>query len=324
MIGLGAVFLLIHIKLLYTLCSGLQGGDMNEKKPKADFCIAVDFEKDSSDPARVFRTISGLIESFSGFDRELAKSIHVKIEPVLLLEDVEIGSIKVWLKNCLECIDDEALKNLDWRPQLGKYLVKAKYITIDFLSKKTTITDRKELEDLGENLLELAKETDIIEIPSYTPVPLPRLAENIEKVSCALSHLSPHDTARFLTPFGDASFNLDFSCAPETIEEILTERQITTTPEMILKVKRPDYLGEAKWDFRHDGRNFDAKILDKEWLQEFQERRVDVRPGDALRARVKVVVKYDSANEVIGSQHEILEVFEVIPGPTAEQVSFVP
>jgi hypothetical protein len=66
---------------------------------KADFCIEIDYKKDSENPSRVFEAMTALIKSFQSFDEDLIKSIDNKIEPVLLLEDIEIGSLKTWLAN---------------------------------------------------------------------------------------------------------------------------------------------------------------------------------------------------------------------------------
>ena len=54
---------------------------------------------------------------------------------------------------------------------------------------------------------------------------------------------------------------------------------------MILAVKKPDYLGDSKWDLRHGKRPISARIEDGAWLRRFQSREVDVRPGNYFVAR---------------------------------------
>lgn len=89
----------------------------SKKDLKADFCIEIDFEKGSESPSRVFRTMTGLIETFQDIDRDLIQSINQsineKIEPVVIIEDIEAGSLRTWLANRIRDIDDEALKNID-------------------------------------------------------------------------------------------------------------------------------------------------------------------------------------------------------------------
>ena len=90
--------------------------------------------------------------------------------------------------------------------------------------------------------------------------------------------------------------------------------------EMILKVKKPDYLGESKWDFRHGRRSFPAKIIHKEWLENFQDREIDIRPGDSIRAMVEMTDKYDFNEELIGTDYNILQVIEVIQINSHKQI----
>ncbi len=138
---------------------------------RADFCIEIDFNKESEAPSRVFRALSDLIDSFHAFDSDLLKAIDSKIESVVLLEDIQAGSVKTWLRYILDVVDDDALKHIDWKPAVGKYLVKAKYYVIKFIDGKTEITDRKEIDQLNKSLLALAEETDVRQIPEVVWVP---------------------------------------------------------------------------------------------------------------------------------------------------------
>ena len=199
----------------------------------ADFCIEIDFEKGRENPTRVFKAMTNLIEEFEALDRELVRSISGSIQPVLLLEDVESASIKAWLRQFVEGIDDDALKGIDWRPQVGKYLVNAKYCFVNFLEKHTTITDRGEISDLKQELLSAAEETDVLHIPAYSPMPDARIAGTLQELTGAVGHLRDGDSAKFVgLESNEASFNLEFSISPETIENLLTRQTITNISQM--------------------------------------------------------------------------------------------
>ncbi len=293
---------------------------------KSEFCIAIDFEKGSENPSRVFRAMFELIEAFQRLDVDLVKSIDSKIEPIALLEDIETGSIKAWLGHILRNIDDQALKELDWKPLIGQYLVKSKYAIINFLENKTEITDRQQIEALEKDLLRLAEETEVRTFPAYSPIARPKLLSGISDITKALSHLSEEDKATFQTPEGTTGFNLQFNFAPDSIEKLLTDETITNTSEMILKVKKPDYLGESRWEFRHGATPISAKVADNEWLHKFQNRQVDIRPGDSIRAKVEITVKYGYDKEVVSSSHIIVEVVEILPfvPPDTSQIPIEP
>lgn len=293
---------------------------MPEKKDiQADFCIQIDFDKESPQPSRVFRTMTELIETFETFDKNLIRSVDSRIETVLLLEDIESGSIRAWLVNRLKSIPDDVLESGDLNRVIGAFLKKGKYITIDFLEDKTEITSRQEIKGLQRKLLELAENTGVHALPAYAPISRENLLMCIEGMVNSLGHLSSEDKAAYITDDREVLFNREFNFVPENIEELLTKQTLTSAQDMILKVKKPDYLGESMWDFKHGGATFSAKIKDEGWLQKFQLREVDTRPGDSLHVRVEIVQKYDYDNNLVATHYTVLKVLEVLPAENAEQ-----
>ena len=291
---------------------------------QADFCIEIGFQKGTPEPARVFRAMTGLIEAFQAVDKKLVQSLDVTVEPMLLLENVEAASIKAWLRSVLTGIDDDALKRMDWKAAVGVYLVKAKYLMVDFLGKRSTISNRAEIVDLQQKLVAAAENTPMDSVLFRTLLPETDIVESLKIISDPLSGLQSGDTAVYITADEqEAPFNISFSFSPETIQDLLTKETITSTAIMILKVKRPDYLGEAMWEFRHEGHPFPAKILDVDWLIRFQERREEVRPGDALRAEVELRVHYGFDGEVVNIHRSILKVLEVIQLEPPQQTGFL-
>ncbi len=279
---------------------------------KGDFCITVDFDKNSKNPERVFVSISEMIVAFKNLDNNLTTSIHSGITPVLMLEDIESGSIKTWLKQGLEQVNDNALMNLDWKPLVGQYLVKAKYFVLDFISQRSSITDASEIKQLQSGLYELAEQTNVNQFPSYAPITLPKLIGNIQEINNSLQKLEGNDKVTFSSNHGDATFNLDFAFVPSEIEDLLTKETIEQDSIMILKIKKPDYLGNSQWDFKYDKRSISAKITHLDWVTRFQRRLVDVRPGDSLKAKVHTAVKYGFDMNVINTSYEVIEVIDII------------
>jgi hypothetical protein len=277
------------------------------------FCILIDYEKNTPNPSRIFKTMTDLIDAFQSLDYDLVKSIDSKIEPTLILEDIEIGSLKTYVSNILKELDDEGIKNIDWKPLVGKYLVKAKYLIINLLDGKTQITDKLEIDNTRQELLALAEETGIRQFPYYSPISSSDLISGIDKINKSLKHLDGADKASFITSENSATFNLQLEFAPKQIEDLLTKETIESTTTMILKVKKPDYLGDSKWDFKYDSHSIQVKILDSDWIKSFQNREVDIRPGDSIRASVKTEVKYGFDNEVVATNYYLISVVDVLP-----------
>ena len=103
--------------------------------PKADFAFYIDFKKGEGSASRVFAATHDFIKACERLDRQLVTSIDSSIETVMVLEDIEAASLKTWLRNVLRSTDDQALKDLDWKPQVGKYLVRAKYLVLCWIDE---------------------------------------------------------------------------------------------------------------------------------------------------------------------------------------------
>jgi hypothetical protein len=324
-----------------TMAASQSGCEMKKKKPSkartaqtrilkktavnlqrgknADFAIEIDFVRDSPDPARVFRSMTQLIDTFQRFDRELVRTIDVNIQPILLLQNVEAGSLISWLRGALESVDDTALKDGDWKKLVGHYLVKAKYLTISFLSKRTEIKDKDELAALQGEILAAAEETGVKRIPAYTSPSGALLVRTISDVANSLAVLRQGDHARFQTREGNSvEFNLSIRVVPETLNQLLIERSLANEQVMILKVKKPDFLGDSRWEFIHES-IFETKVLDDEWLRSFRNNDFSLQPGSAIRALVRVEVGYGYEREIVSHKREIIKVFEVVPPPPHDQ-----
>lgn len=284
--------------------------DKEPVPPKADFGFEIDFQRGVGPASRVFAATHDFIRACEALDDELVQSIDSSIETVLVLEDIQAGSIKTWLRNSLSATEDDALKSLDWRPLVGKYLVRAKYAIIRWIDDDTT---PRSLPDLRREIQKIASETDVRHLLDYSAPSPTALVSAIRDFQAVKDRLLPGDRATLITGDGDIEFNLSVSIAIDDIEALAVARTIEVPPaEMILPVKKPDYLGDSKWELRHGKRNIGAKIEHTDWLRQFQKRQVDARPGDALRCMVKTEYLYGFDNELLTERYTVLEVLEVM------------
>lgn len=229
----------------------------------------------------------------------------------MVLEDIETGSIKVWLANLLQRADDEALRTLDWKPLVGRYLLKAKYAVIRWSNKEGADGS---LLALAREIRLIAQETDIRHVPDYAPPSIQELSVATQRIDDAKSLLLPSDHMYFMGPDEPpVEFNLAVRWTPEELSS-LAVRETTKFEKMpmTLIVKRPDYLGASKWDLRHGRKPISAKMADTNWLTDFQARKVDVRPGDALKCLVTIEHKYGFDNELLSEDYTVTKVDEVL------------
>jgi len=118
----------------------------------------------------------------------------------MVLEDIEAGSIKVWLRNVLQMVEDDALKTLEWKPIVGKYLVRAKYAVIRWIDQDAT---PKNLTELASELRAIAAETDVRHLPDYQAPSPTALLGAVRDFQAVKNQLVPGDRAIFIPREGE-------------------------------------------------------------------------------------------------------------------------
>lgn len=291
---------------------------------KSDFCIEIDFERASSEsPSRVFEAMAGVIQGVRMLDFGLAEVIDARIQPELVLQEIEVASLRSWLRNRIVEIEDEALSKLDFKKIVGDYLVRAKYRILERLRDEDSLNERN-IKELQAELQELAEQTKVRKIPAYGAVKRRLLTEFWIKTSESTAVLGARDAAKYISAPGEVVLPRGSLLADEIKEEMLTQEISTTETVLFLRVKKPDYLGQSRWLFHHDGHPIEATIENKEWLAAFQRREILVRPGDSLKARVKTEIRKGYDKEDVSVRYYVTNVIDVIPGGTGTQPSLFP
>lgn len=286
----------------------------------ADFAFRIQFKKGAGDPRRVFEAASELINGFEELDSAVAGSVDSRIKTLMVLEDIEAGSVKVFLKTILENIDDQALKDGEFRRAIGPALVKAKYAAIEYLDKdKAAATGSAD--QLRETLQQIARETDARHLPDYPPIHEAKLVASLDKLQDAKRVLGPGDKLTIETE--DKTYEVDLKQTWEPSEFIKLKEETTereSEAEIILTIRRPDMLGSAMWQFGHGDHRLSAQILDENWLNDFHNGRVALRSGDALRCKVKFIYVFDKTGTLIEQRTDILKIIELLGGGGGEQI----
>ncbi|RVH05056.1 hypothetical protein CN217_26505 [Sinorhizobium meliloti] len=282
-------------------------------EPESDIELKIDFVEDEGSPARVFEIAAQIIRAFEDLDRALISSVDSTISTTMVLEDVEKSSLKVFLRNVLKQLDDQALKDLDWKPLVGQYLVKSKRVAIEWLDRKIDDDQPAGIEDLTERLQKLAAETDVRHIPDYPKLNPARIAQPLDELQRAKSKFLP-DEGLVIT-LGKEDYRVDLSSTwmpSEHMSEVKGDKILSNTTDMVLVIKKPDLLGKSKWQFRHGKKNLSVPITDEQWLKEFHEGAHPLSPGDALSVRMRHVAVYSEKGDLKESSETIVKVMAVI------------
>lgn len=290
-------------------------------EPDSDIEIKIDFREDGTSSARVFEIAADLIRAFEDLDSVLITSVDSSMSTSLVLEDVQKSSLKIFLRNVLKQLDDDALKTLDWKPLVGQYLVRGKYIALKWLDRDVQEGEPAGVEDLTEEIRKLAEQTDVRHLPDYPAINPARIAQSLDEIQRAKAKLKPGEALTITLEKHDYQVNLNRTWLPsEHLQDVESAQELSNTIDMVLVIRKPDLLGKSQWQFKHGKRAFSAPITDKSWLEEFHSGAHPLSPGDALRVRVKHTSKYDESGKLLDATEEIVKVISVIkaesPSPT--------
>ena len=291
--------------------------------PVADFSFRIVFKKGQGNPRRIFDAASELIDGFEHLDEAVAGSVDVKLQPTMVLEDINAGSIRVLLSSLLKKIDDEGLRQGEVKKALGPALVDAKYAVIRWLDKDQD-TATKDAVELRDTLRRLAATSDLRHLGDYAPIHEAKLVASLSSLQEAKKLLGPKDKLMLEAP-GHKIYTVDLTKTWDPSEVISLDKTTTekhSEGEIILTIRKPDMVGNSKWLFSRGKFPVSAKITDEEWLARFHDRKVKgLHSGDAMRCKVKFTYVFDDRGNMIDEHIEITKVLEIIEVAGGEQFS---
>lgn len=280
--------------------------------------LVIDFSPGEIEAVRLFRAVTSLVQLIEDVGRQVTNSVHPDARYSLLVEGVHEGSLFTWLKADItqENIEPEI------RGRILRLATKIPTFLFRFLKERETVSSRDEILEFQAMVQAEIEHSEVAPIAA-SPIPASAFAASMQAYGSAMSNLSDKERVRYTDGENETELNQDFSISEDALEKILVKESVTQTSEMILKVKKPDYLGQSKWEFRHDKRRIEATIDDMNWLHKFRSHEISILPGDAIRATVRSEVAYSLDNEVIKTEHRILRVIEIIQGVSGQQAELL-
>ena len=286
-----------------------------------EFSFVIRFARGQGDPRRVFDSASLLIEGFEELDDTIAQSVDAKLRTTTVLDDLETGSLRVILRTLLENIDDQGLKEGEWKKAIGPALVKGKHLAIEALNKKEQDAP-KAIEDLRNKLDQIVQDTDVKHLPAYAPIHEGKLVSSLDKIQSAKRTLGPKDELIIEADGKTYEVDLSQTWEPADIVTVTGTTEKTSEGTVILTICKPDLLGDARWQFSHGAATVYASIKDERWLKRFHDGKIALHSGDALRCKVKFTYIFDDTGKMIEQKTDIIKVLGLIRGPGHQTAMF--
>ena len=270
----------------------------------------------------MFDAASLFIDGLEDLDSAVATSIGGKLKTVMVLEDVEGGSMRAYLQVVLEEIDDASLKAGEWKKIIGSALLAGKYIVLQYLDGDMDSASRN-VDALREKLREIAQKTDVRQLPDYAPIHEGRFVAALDKIQDAKRTLDQDD--KLIIEGDGRRYEVDLS-QTWSLSELIHVKPTTETHsdgEIILTIRKPDFTGNSMWHFTFGKMPIFARVSDSVWLNDFHDRKIPLYSGDALKCRVKFTYIYAEDGTMIEQKIEILEVLGSMGGGGGQQLTFL-
>lgn len=275
----------------------------------SDFSIKLELDSKSDDPVLILANASKIIQSVHAIDTSLIMAINGTWKPVYQLDNVEYSSFLSWLKCFLEIPDDDILATGETNKIVGAYLVHYRKKIVELLAKK--IESGKELAHITKEINEAANNTFPEKTRVYRHVTKSTIIHRVAELSININELKEGQKAFYTAKEETLEISSSHIYSDKELDELLEyETKIIENDESLV-VKKADFLGNSKWDFKWKGRPISAPISDKDWLDKFHHREHAIMPGDTLEVTLRSTIKTDVNKKEKDASFEILKVHDI-------------
>ncbi len=280
----------------------------------AEFGVTIDFARGESDPVQVFAAMTELLAAFVEIDRQLIGIVAPENKSITVIEGVEAASITTWIKTRLQKVDDQALKDFDWKKQIGAFAVKAKYRIINFLEDQEKKEKAQRLSQLRSDLEELVQQASP-QIGLIPPtVDVIALTAPMNKVQAAKARLGNGESVTIRSDYApDLKLNIQASSRVGTEQDEALAPGSVGDMDMILLIRKADLIGKSQWEFRHGKTTIRANIEDAEWLDRFHKGQEPIVPGSYMQATVSYRYDYTESGDLADCEYDISKVQSILP-----------
>lgn len=261
------------------------------------YCIKFEYEKEK-EAKDFFYKVSDFLLCLDKLNNTLLSPFGVEIDLQTEIEYLEFGSLKSWLKDTIEKIDDEHIKRYCKNPKeaFADLLIQTKHLALKFLG------DKKE----DEFLANYKKEIQSTPLGSYGyQIKERQLLE-------ALSNLSKSSVTLISPPiilFEGREYVIREFYEHKTLENTTLQ---TSTTKGIFTIKKPDLAGNSQWEIISD-KVIKVKVEDREFLAKLKNREILIGYGERVEATITTKTFLDKESlEVLESEY-ILQDIRILP-----------
>ena len=229
---------------------------MTEKYPK--YCLVFSLPADGAmTGADFFDVMSAVLLGFEELNHALLTGISSEIKVLSYIEDIESGSIKIWLRDNLERLSDDHIRDLTGSvPTLPFWLIGARKLIIKIINDKGG--DEEKSRKIENGVTGLLDNLDQTQKEKWDKNSTLRAVKKIARASQKLDKVAYIDNDNG-NGNGELKIEGTFDDAENT-ESTQTEELINVTIELLSMHQITGRQIQKKWRFRYEAQPIDVDI----------------------------------------------------------------
>lgn len=282
--------------------------DVQIEKQSGDYFVRIDYGENAN-PIEVFASAVEVFESLEHLSGALLGTMG-DISATSVIIDIERGSIKTWLRDAVQTVNEEDIARYVDKPKemLKDFLISTRRKIIKMLPEQQTVPQ------LEQKILDTV-EAEIVEsgLDAYG------YKVKKDKLLIAVS-----DISQSVKKFPNVSFEekgeAEMPISSLYYHDPLQAEGVTMQEHTIIDsfiIKKPDLVGQSRWTLVYD-KSIDAEIKDTKWIKALKNREFGVMSGDRMKAQMRIVTWMDSEFNVIDSKY-FIEKVEGLEAPKQKQ-----
>lgn len=282
----------------------------------SEYSIHIQFDKNIKErPERVFEAMALFIQGFNEVQSELLKGYGESIGFETSLSKTREGSLIADINRYIE----ERVRAVSLRKLLDGI----------YFGIEDAVMHSGKIDSEGDvnRFIERVYENKIVKDESYKVFTSPphankyKVAKGVKKICEGMGKLAETDQANIGVNNNFKPISKRFSF-PRSVEDIFRVEKETFPSKDVLIVRRPDYVGNSKWDFislKRGDKPVSARIVHEEWLNEWKKHKKQVLPGDALLVMIRTTRITCEKKRNIRYEDEITEVIDIVSHNNIDQ-----
>jgi hypothetical protein len=270
----------------------------------------------------VFDSMKNFYRLLHDFDAFLLQNIHPELKPEYQLESCAYGPMKTRVVQVLKGLPDFLLMNPDLMPLVDNLLLKAKLWLLYKLSGNAVLDTKEPVEalagEINKAISEVGRQSHAI-VHTISPH---AVLNALDEIAREANRLPRREAFRYRSSFGEALVKGGISINKAKILAELGQRTESSETREVVKPKKVDFVGDSKWEFILNGRTEEIKIEQKDWLEAYHRREIDIDPGDSLRVMLRTTYSYSANFSDTKKSFMITRILGVIKPESNAQLMF--